>query len=118
MKVMIVDDSPQIRKLLKLIIADDNSFSECSNGEEAVRSYSSIMPDWVLMDIDMPVMNGLEASEKIINEYPGAKILMVTQHDEYELLEKTRTVGIKGFVKKENLCEVTDYLSQECIDNK
>ena len=110
MKVMIVDDSPRIRKALRRVINKDTDFAECENGEEAVNNYPDFLPDWVMMDIEMPIMDGLEASSRIIKNYPNAKILLITQYDEPELRTKAKGIGIAGYVLKDNLYEIAEYI--------
>ena len=73
MRVLVVDDSALIRNILKSIFAETADISvagEASNGQAAAEMVKSLKPDLVLMDINMPVMNGLEATEKIMKESP------------------------------------------------
>ncbi|NOX19260.1 MAG: response regulator [Chlorobi bacterium] len=111
MKIMVVDDSPRIRKLLRILIDNKNDFSECGSGTEAIKKYAEFLPDWVLMDIEMPEMDGFEASSKILADYPNAKILMVTQYDEPEFRRKAEKIGIVDYILKDNLNRVLEYVN-------
>ncbi len=109
---MIVDDSPRIRKALRRVINKDTDFTECENGEEAVKIYPDFLPDWVMMDIEMPKMDGLEASSRIIKNYPKAKILIVTQYDEPEFRKKAFAIGVVAYITKDNLHEINNFLKK------
>lgn len=75
--LLIVDDDDSIREIVKIMLKDYDVI-EASNGEEAVRAYKMFKPDLVLMDISMPVMDGVEATKKILSFDPNAKIVALT----------------------------------------
>jgi CheY-like chemotaxis protein len=107
MKVMIVDDSPMIHDIIReMLMSEVEEFVDCSDGIEAVSTYGKIHPDWVLMDIMMNTMDGLQATEEILAEDPRAKIIMITQHNEPILREKAKRIGAIAFIPKENLEEI------------
>lgn len=101
-RILIADDSVVIRKTLKKILlrAGHQVVSEAENGYEAIEAYRTTQPDIVTMDISMPMMNGIEATEKIIMQYYDAKIVMISAVDEknkvFEALEK----GAKHYILK------------------
>ncbi|MBI5022443.1 MAG: response regulator transcription factor [Ignavibacteriales bacterium] len=107
MKVMIVDDNASIRDMIRSILSTtaDNVY-ECSDGNEALKSYQQFHPDWVLMDIKMKMMDGFEATQEILSEFPNAKIIMITQYDDPKLEEKARRIGAVEFVLKEKLVDI------------
>lgn len=111
MKVLIVDDNKQVRELLRDYLP--NSFDEifeCEDGGEAVSLFKKHQPDWVLMDWEMPKMNGITATREIIGEFPEANICMVTAFDDEEIRREAFSAGVNGFVLKDNLFELESIL--------
>lgn len=101
MRVLIVDDAPNIRQILKEIVAIDGwEAVEASTGAEAVRLYRQMRPDLVLMDIDMPQLNGLEAARAIRRQDPHARLVMITARGERQTVAQAFEVGIAGFLVK------------------
>ena len=112
MKVLIVDDSSQMRQMMRQFLPSTaDKICECEDGIDALEYYEKFHPDWVLMDWEMKRMNGLKATRKIIGKYPAAKILLVTQYNDGELREAAAEAGASGFVLKENLAELNQYLA-------
>jgi DNA-binding NarL/FixJ family response regulator len=74
--------------------------AEASNGEEAVRKANEIKPDIVLMDFTMPLMDGLEASKRILQLFPEMPILMFSMHKMNTLTEAAKHVGVRGLMTK------------------
>ena len=106
-KILIVDDHAEIRRMMKFFLRDlAVDFEECADSADAFRCYEKTRPDWVLMDWEMRQMDGLAATAQIIDKYPQAKILIVTQYDDDELKKAARTAGAKDFILKENLMEL------------
>ncbi|MEW6130199.1 MAG: response regulator transcription factor [Acidobacteriota bacterium] len=114
MKVLIVDDSQQIRLLLRsfLPLSVDEVF-ECGDGGKAVALYRKHLPDWVLMDWQMPHKDGIAAIREILAEFPRANICMVTAFNEEELRDAAFAAGASGFVTKSNLFEMETILVDE-----
>lgn len=83
---------------------------ECGNGGEAIRLYAEQLPDCVLMDIELGVMNGIAATRQIIENHPTAKVVMVTNYDDPEMREAAARAGACGYVLKENLLELRGRL--------
>ncbi len=102
-KILIADDHEVVRDGLKNILLSMGGIvisGEASNGEEAVKFYNSLKPDIVIMDISMPIMNGIDATRIIKENDPNAKILVLTMHDNQEYLNQIIRSGAKGFVLK------------------
>jgi len=114
MKIMIVDDNASVRALIRAILSDSaERFYECSDGSEALATFTKFRPDWVLMDIKMKNTDGFEATKQILSSYPDAKVIMVTQYDEPKLHEKAIHIGAKEFVLKENLRDIVRIIGIE-----
>ena len=112
MKVLIVDDSSQMREMMRRYLPSDaGEICECEDGIDALACYEKFTPDWVLMDWEMKRMNGLKATRQIISQFPEAKILLVTQYNDIELREAASEAGARGFVLKEDLADLRQFLA-------
>jgi CheY-like chemotaxis protein len=110
--VMIVDDHPEMRSLIRnLLDGVAQEFVECTNGEEAVAGFVTERPDWTTMDIVMPGMDGLAATRRIKAQFPDARILIITQHDNRRLRTSAQEAGATGFLGKEELTLLADMIT-------
>jgi len=103
MKIIIVDDDCLVAGALKTILEanpDIQVAATGSDGEEACSLYREYLPDILLMDIRMKGMDGLEASRKILREFPEAKILLLTTFSDDEYIVKALRLGTKGYLLK------------------
>ena len=99
--IAIIDDHKMVREGLKQLLefeGDINVIAEAGNGEEGYDVIKQYKPDVVLLDINMPVMNGLELLKKIRNEKDDTRILILTIHNEVEYLSKAVEIGVNGYV--------------------
>ena len=102
-KVLVVDDHTLVRdgiRSLLGLVADVEVVGEAANGKEALEKVEELAPDVVLMDLAMPVMSGLEATRRIRKEFPGTKVLALTQYDDSEYVIPIIEAGACGFVSK------------------
>ncbi len=102
-RVLVVDDHTVVRDGLSALLAlagDMEVAGEASNGSEAVEMVKKLVPDVVLMDIAMPVMGGLEATRRILKEFPDSRILVLTQYDDKEYFFPVIESGASGFISK------------------
>lgn len=110
--ILIVEDNPQMRRALRMLIGDQAiTYYECSDGQEALAAYQQYRPDWVLMDLKMPGMDGLAATAGICASDPAARVLIVTNYDDPALREAARLAGAFGFVPKEDLLELRTLIN-------
>lgn len=103
-KVMIVDDQGLIRDGLKMILSlceDIEVMGEASNGKDAIECLSMNIPDIILMDIRMPIMNGVEATKVIKERYPGIKIMILTTFNEDQYIFEGLKNGADGYILKD-----------------
>jgi two-component system nitrate/nitrite response regulator NarL len=111
-RVLIADDHRLFAEALEAILAGDARISvvgHASDGREAVRLAKQLHPDVVLMDISMPVLDGIEAAKKIRSEDSGAAVLMLTGSNSRTDVDRARKAGAAGYVTK-------DRIAAELID--
>ena len=107
-RILIVDDNSTIRSSLRSWIegnADWQVCGEAENGQIAVEQVEAMHPDIVILDLQMPVMNGLEAARQISHVAPNTAMVMFTMHPSAELLKLAQAIGVRDVVSK------TDQLS-------
>jgi two-component system, chemotaxis family, chemotaxis protein CheY len=102
LSIMVVDDSQlAIRKMETMLVALGHKVVQtAANGSVAIDNYRKALPDLVTMDITMPEMSGIEATSKIIAEYPDAKIIMVTSHGQEDMVRQAIKACARGYVMK------------------
>jgi two-component system, NarL family, response regulator YdfI len=101
--VLIVDDNPLIRAGLRRMLQFSEDWQVCGEadgGSSALRLAENQRPDIVLMDLSMPGMDGLEATQRIKAKFPGTKILLLTAHVSRGLAEIAFRAGVNGYVVK------------------
>jgi DNA-binding NarL/FixJ family response regulator len=102
-RVLIVDDHAILRDGIRSLLERQENIrvvGEASNGREAIDRVQELSPDLVLMDVAMPEMNGLEATIQIKSRFPQVRVLILTQHDDYEYVEPMLRAGASGYVLK------------------
>lgn len=101
-KVLIIDDSTVTRKSLRDFFTALHRFDihEAENAEEGYNGYRKILPDLVTMDITMKGMNGVELTRRIMEDYPSAKIIMVSATDQQEMVVQALRFGAKNYIIK------------------
>ncbi len=102
-RVLVVDDHTIVRDGICALLAlagDIEVVGEASNGSEALRKVKELEPNVVLMDIAMPIMDGLEATRRICKEFTRTKVLVLTQYDDKEYVLPVIEAGASGFISK------------------
>ncbi|WP_274362866.1 response regulator transcription factor [Paenibacillus thermotolerans] len=103
MKVLIVDDDALIRDGLKILIELEDDFEvigTASNGQEAFEKCAQLQPDLVLMDIRMPVMDGVRGTGRIKQQFPNMKVVILTTFKDDEYIKEALKCGAEGYILK------------------
>jgi DNA-binding NarL/FixJ family response regulator len=103
-RVVIADDQALFREGLRAVLSVDPALqvvAECANGEEALRACDQHQPNVVLMDLSMPVMNGVVATRRLKVQQPGCQVLVLTTFDEDEWLFEALRAGAVGYLLKD-----------------
>lgn len=102
--ILIVDDHEIVRQGVRSVILKSrpawNVCGEAANGKDAIQQAVALQPDVIVLDISMPIMNGVEAASQILKLAPSSRILFFTMHESERLVRDIREVGAKGYVQK------------------
>jgi DNA-binding NarL/FixJ family response regulator len=102
-RILLADDHQLIRKGLRAIIEGNKDWLVCGeaeNGQEAIERTLELQPDLIILDVTMPVLNGLQAARQIRELAPATKILMLSMHDSPQLANEAVRVGADGYLTK------------------
>lgn len=102
-KIFIVDDHDLFKEGIKLLLRNEKELEvtgDASNGEDLLNQIKKNQPDVILMDINMPVMNGIEATKKVLSSYPNVKILALTMFEEGAYITEMMKAGAHGYLLK------------------
>jgi DNA-binding NarL/FixJ family response regulator len=111
--ILIVDDNSGVRRMVRSMIEDiDSEIIECADGAAAIAIYESLKPDFVLMDINMQPIDGLTALRTILEKYPDARIVIVSQHQDARTRSTALAMGARAFVGKEDLMSVRELVEE------
>jgi len=117
--VLSVDDEPHIRKYIGLILLKFGAptILEAANGEEALALYAQHKPDLVMLDVNMPIMDGLQTLERLSAEHPDALVVMLTSLATRNVVERCLELGAINFVRKDTPKEAMAKVLAETIDD-
>jgi CheY-like chemotaxis protein len=111
MKLLIVEDNAGVRRLIRgMVTALTQEIFECSDGLYALGAYCTLRPDFVLMDLEMPQLDGIEATRQIRAADPGARVIILTSHDDAQLRDAAREAGACEYIVKDNLVSLLQVL--------
>lgn len=102
-RILIADDHDVVRSGLRVLLHSFKDFAvigEAANGEEAVHLAAERTPDVILMDISMPVMDGIEATARILQHQPDARVVILSVHEGEEYVQRILKAGARGYVLK------------------
>ena len=107
--VLLAEDHAIVRQGLCALLKSDGHFlvvGEARTGREAVEMANVLRPAVILMDIAMPVLNGLEATRQILTANPAAKVIVLSAHSDDEYVERMNAAGVSGFLEKQTSAEI------------
>ncbi len=119
--VLLVDDHSMIREGIRQLLELDGTIKivgEAGNGEDCLQLIDSLKPDVVLLDINMPQMNGLEVLEKLREVGNKQKVLVLTIHNEVEYLMRAMEIGVSGYVLKDSDSSVLKHAISEVYNGE
>jgi DNA-binding NarL/FixJ family response regulator len=110
-RILIVDDNLAVRRYLRAVLEQHDSWRVCGDagtGVDALRMVMEARPDVILLDYQMPDLNGVDIARQISQMYPQIPILMVTLHLSKQLTEAARQAGVRGACAKQDIGSVVE----------
>lgn len=102
--ILIVEDDAEMRRMIRSLVARlAQDIYECGDGSAAVAAYAEHRPDWVLMDVKLPGLDGIEATRRIRESFPEARVVIVTAYEDAELRKAAERAGAREYLSKRNL---------------
>lgn len=121
-RIAIVDDNDSFRKALKFFIDQIPDFEvmwEASNGEEFINLFNTYPVDIALVDIKMPVMDGVEATYKLLEMHrPYVKVIAISLYNDFESLKDMINAGASGYIQKEEVDNCLEEAIRTVMNNK
>ena len=114
--VLLAEDHANFRKSLKLLIESDGDIEvvgEAKNGLEAVRLSGRLHPEVIVMDIAMPLLNGLQATQQIMANFPATRVLILSAHPDPEYIKQAVLLGASGYLIKQSSTNVLAHAVRE-----
>lgn len=108
-KILLAEDHLIVREGLKALLESESDIEiigEAGDGRTTVQLATELRPDVIVMDVAMPLMNGIEATRQILHKQPGAKILILSAHSDDAYVEQTIALGAKGYLIKQTAAHV------------
>jgi DNA-binding NarL/FixJ family response regulator len=113
-RILVVDDNPAVRRYLRAILEQQESWSVCGEvgtGGEALQRVLESRPDLVVLDYQMPDLNGVDVAKQIFTMFPKIPILMVTLHLSRQLADAAREAGVRGACAKQDIGAVVEAVN-------
>ena len=114
MRILVADDNPAVRNYLRSLLEQQSTWHVCDQvptGAEALQKVKENPPDMVLLDFQMPDLNGIEVARRIAQLFPQIPILMVTIHLSNQLAEAARKTGIRGVCAKWDVGSIVEAVN-------
>jgi DNA-binding NarL/FixJ family response regulator len=114
-RILLADDHALIRQGLKALLEKQGFqvVAEASDGQEALRWVEKTKPDVAIMDISMPILNGVDAARELKKSSPKTKVILLTQHDEDQYVTESLRAGVTGYVLKSQAADALAHAIQE-----
>jgi two-component system, NarL family, response regulator DegU len=114
LKFLIVDDNAMMRETLRrFIVQKEDEVVECDDGRDALALYQQHRPDWVLMDINMKHVGGIEATGNIVAADPHARVIIVTDYGDRFFRRAADEAGARYFITKEDLADLPSIIRRD-----
>jgi len=111
--ILIADDSAPMRDaIVRCCTGPNDIVIQASNGREGVERFLRHQPDWSIMDVQMPGLDGFSATREILRQFAEARVVILTQHDSPDYREEARAAGACAFVNKDNLAKLIPIFDQ------
>lgn len=110
-RILVVDDNPSVRHYLRSLLEQQSMWQVCDEartGKEALQRIEKNPPDMILLDFQMPDLNGLDVARQVAKLFPAIPILMVTIHLSKQLAEEARKAGIRGACAKSDVGSIVE----------
>jgi DNA-binding NarL/FixJ family response regulator len=110
-RILIVDDNPAVRRYLRLVLEQKDTWQVCGEagtGASALHQVVECPPDLIVLDYQMPDLNGVDVAKQISDMFPRIPILMVTLHLSNQLADAARQAGVRGACAKQDIASVVD----------
>jgi DNA-binding NarL/FixJ family response regulator len=117
-RILLVDDHEVMRRGIRALLSGDSDWdiaAEAQDGREAVEKVQELHPDLVVLDLTMPVMNGLEAAKEIRRVAPATKILIFSMHESPQITREAREAGADAFLSKSAMAEELPLLVKRLL---
>ena len=101
-RIVLGDDHVLVRQGLRLLLEREKFqvLAEASDGQEVIRQVQALSPEIVIIDISMPILNGIDAARELVRSSPKTKTILLTQHEEEQYIHEALQAGVRGYVLK------------------
>ena len=116
--VLLAEDHANFRKSLKVLVESDGDIEvvgEAKNGHEAVKLAMNLQPEVIVMDIAMPLLNGLQATQQIMSKSPATRVLILSANPDPEYIEQAVLLGASGYLIKQSSTHILPQAIHEVI---
>ncbi len=120
-KVIICDDHALFRSGVKIALSHKNNIdimAEAENGQQLLNTLKAFQPDVILLDITMPIMNGIDTLPEVKKLYPDVKVIMLTMHNDHSMIAKLMEIGANSYLTKDSDSETIYEAIKSCYENE
>jgi DNA-binding NarL/FixJ family response regulator len=121
LRILIADDHPIIRKHVRRILEEQPAFSVCGeayDGVEAIEEAQCLKPDVVVLNVSVPILNGLDAGRKIKTEPPETAIVILSSNADKHFIEEAKKIGARAYVAKSKAAEALVTAIERAISDR